>query len=280
MGKPLAVNEKYSGLLALLRECKSAVLAFSGGVDSSFLLKAMKTAGMKILAVTAVSGTMPRRDKELCESFAAELDIDHRFVRTDELSNESFVSNTPERCFFCKDELFGKLKGIAEEGGFNYVFDGSNLDDLDDYRPGRRAAALHGVKSPLAELGISKSEIRALSKELGLKTWDRPSSPCLSSRFPYGRRITSDALIRVENAEEFIRGLGVSVVRVRDDGETARIEVNEEDMPLLLTPLSRHLIADRLRSLGYAFVSVDLEGYRSGKMNRVLEAKDGNKNRN
>jgi uncharacterized protein len=280
MENPLVVNNKFSSLLAVLKECESAVLAFSGGVDSSFLLKSMKAAEMKILAVTAVSGTMPRRDRGLCESFAAELGIDHRIVGTDELSNESFLSNTPERCFFCKDGLFRKLNNLAAEGGFRYVFDGSNSDDLKDYRPGLRAAALHSVKSPLAELGFSKKEIRALSKEFGLKTWDRPSSPCLSSRFPYGRRITSEALRRVDDAEEFIRGLGVGEVRVRDDGDSARIEVNEEAMPLLLTPVNRRLVTDRLRSLGYTFVSVDLEGYRSGKMNRVLEDRNGAKNHN
>jgi uncharacterized protein len=269
------LDDKFSDLLALLRECGSAVLAFSGGVDSSFLLKAMKTAEMKILAVTAISETMPRQDKEICAAFIKELNIDHRFIHTEELSNESFASNTPERCFFCKDELFRKLKTIAEEGGFHYVFDGSNSDDLKDYRPGRRAAALHGVRSPLAEQGLSKNEIRALSRKLGLKNWDRPSSPCLSSRFPYGRRITAEALLRVEGAEQFIRSLGVHEVRVRDYGDSARIEVNEEDMPILLTATNRRLIADKLRSLGYTFVSMDLEGYRSGNMNRVLEDRNG-----
>ena len=269
------MDNKFPDLLSLLRECESAVLAFSGGVDSSFLLAAMKTADMRILAVTAVSATMPRQDIESCESFIREAGVDHRFIRTDELSNESFVSNTPERCFFCKDELFRKLKAIAQEGGFRCVFDGSNSDDLQDYRPGRKAASIHGVRSPLAEKGLSKDEIRRLSKELGLKTWDRPSSPCLSSRFPYGRRITAEALDRVERAEAFINSLGVREVRVRDHGDSARIEVREEDMPALLSAANRRLITDTLRSLGYAFVSMDLEGYRSGNMNRVLEDRNG-----
>ncbi len=267
-------SKKYQDLLSLLRECRSAVLAFSGGVDSTFLLSAMKTADMRILAVTAVSATMPKQDLERCESFVREERVDHRLVQTDELGNESFVSNTPDRCFFCKDELFRKLKAIAQKEGFSYIFDGSNSDDLRDYRPGRKAASLHGVRSPLAEQGLSKDEIRALSRQLGLKTWDSPSSPCLSSRFPYGRRITAEALDRVERAEAFIRSLGVREVRVRDHGDSARIEVKEEDMPALMSGANRRLIADTLRTLGYAFVSLDLEGYRSGNMNRVLQ--DGN----
>jgi len=280
MGKSRILDGKFLDLLALLRRLGSAVLAFSGGVDSSFLLAAMKKADMRMLAVTAISETMPRKDRDICASFIRELGVDHRFIQTSELSNESFVSNTPERCFFCKDELFRKLKVIAAKDGFHYVFDGSNSDDLEDYRPGRRAASIHGVLSPLAQLGLSKDKIRTLSRELGLKTWDRPSSPCLSSRFPYGQRITAEALARVERSEEFIISLGVHEVRVRDYGDSARIEVKEKDIPLLLDPANRRLITDRLRSLGYAFVSMDLEGYRSGNMNRVLQDRNETKIRN
>lgn len=271
------MDGKFRELLAELQRLGSAVLAFSGGVDSSFLLAAMKKTDMRTLAVTAISATMPRKDRDICASFVRELGADHRFIQTSELSNESYVSNTPERCFFCKDELFRKLKGIAEQDGFDYVFDGSNSDDLADYRPGRRAASVHGVRSPLAEQGLSKEKIRALSKKLGLKTWDRPSSPCLSSRVPYGRRITAEALARVEQAEEFIISLGVREARVRDYGDSARIEVKEEDMSLLMDPANRRLITDRLRSFGYTFVSMDLQGYRSGNMNRVLKNSNENK---
>ncbi len=280
MGNSLILDSKFLDLLATLRNLGSAVLAFSGGVDSSFLLAAMKEAKMRMLAVTAVSDTMPRKDKADCESFVMELGVEHRFIETSELANESFVSNTPERCFYCKDELFRKLRDIAEESGFRYIFDGSNADDLGDYRPGRRAAAAHGVRSPLAELGLSKNMIRAFSKELGLKTWDRPSSPCLSSRIPYGRRITAEALLRVGQAEEFILSLGVREARVRDYGDSARIELKEADMPLLLDPANRRLVADKFRALGYRFVSMDLEGFRSGNMNRVLEDKNETKIRN
>lgn len=274
MEQSLIPSEKYSRLLALLRQSGGAVLAFSGGVDSSFLLKAMKVSGIKVLAVTAISEAMPKRDRENCTALVREIGADHLVIKTDELANESFVKNTSERCFFCKDELFRKLKDIAGKKGFLLVFDGSNADDSEDYRPGRKAAALHGVRSPLAECGLSKKEIRDLSRELGLTAWDRPSSPCLSSRIPYGRRITAEALRRVEKAEEFIRSFGVNEVRVRDHGDSARIEVAEEDMPKLLSPSNRRSIAGQLKSLGYHFVSLDLEGFRSGSMNRVLEGHD------
>lgn len=270
-------TEKYCLLLDRLRQSESAVLALSGGVDSSFLLKMMKTSEIRMLAVTAISETMPQRDQENCSALVREIGVDHLIIKTDELANESFVRNTTERCFFCKDGLFRALKRIARGKGFRFVFDGSNADDLHDYRPGRRAATLHGVRSPLAECGFSKKEIRDLSRELGLATWDRPSSPCLSSRFPYGRRITAEALRRVEKAEEFIRSLGVSEFRVRDHGDSARIEVGEEDMETLLSPPVRRRVAHELKSLGYQFVSLDMEGFRSGSMNRMLEDHDRGK---
>lgn len=277
MEKPLISDSQFLDLVTSLKECGSAVLAFSGGVDSSFLLAVMKTAQMRILAVTAISETMPRQDKDASTALAGELEVEHRFIHTGELQSESFVRNTPDRCYFCKDELFRNLQAIAKEEGFQHVFDGSNSDDMTDYRPGRRAALLHAVRSPLAEQGLSKDRIRALSRELGLKNWDRPSSPCLSSRIPYGRRITAEALRRVGQAEEFIVSLGIREARVRDYDECARIEVNEDDMHVLLNPTNRRIITEKLRSLGYHFVSMDLEGYRSGNMNRVLE--DGNKAR-
>ena len=275
MEKTLSSEDKFPRLLSFLRESESAVLAFSGGVDSSFLLKAMKEAQMKVLAVTAISGTMPKKDVENCLSVIREIGVAHRTIRTEELSNESFLKNTPERCFFCKNDLFGRLKKIAETEGYRHLFDGSNAEDLLDHRPGRKAAALHGVTSPLADHGFTKDQIRALSKGLGLKTWDRPSSPCLSSRFPYGRRITVEGLLRVEKAEEFIRALGVRELRVRDYGDSARIEVGEEDMAIVLTRNNRHLITENLRSLGYEYVSIDLEGFRSGNMNRTIGEHQG-----
>ena len=263
---------KFASLLSFLREAECALLAFSGGVDSTFLLKAMKVAGMKILAVTSVSDTMPEKDCYSAVAFAKDEGIEHITIRTDELSKEEFARNAPDRCFYCKDELFRRLRQIAEERNLRYVFDGSNSDDLADYRPGRRAAELHRVRSPLAECGFSKDEIRTKSRELGLVTWSRPSSPCLSSRFPYGQRITTVLLKRVEAAEEFLKTFGVHEVRVRDHGDTARIEVGEGDMQVMLNPGTRRLVTEKFKSLGYKFISLDLEGYKSGSLNRVLVA--------
>ncbi len=272
---PAVIKKKFSKLLTELRKTEEAVLAFSGGVDSSFLLKAMKVAGLRILAVTAASETMPKKDLLGSISFTKELGVEHLIIKTEELHNEAFVSNPPERCFICKDELFKRIKAIAKENKYRFIFDGSNSDDLNDYRPGRKAATLYGVRSPLAECGFTKDEIRSMSKELGLNIWNKPSSPCLSSRFPYGQRITSQALERVEKAEEFLRTLGIGDdVRVRNHGDTARIEVSEKEMHMLLSPAKRQLITKKLKSLGYKFVSLDLDGYKSGSMNRVLEKQD------
>jgi uncharacterized protein len=265
-----AYRRKFSCLLSSLREAQSAVLAFSGGVDSSFLLKAMKISGMKALAVTADSETVPRRELTRASSFAVETGVEQLVIRTKELSNSAYADNPPDRCFFCKDELFSRMRAIAEEKAYSYVFDGSNADDLGDYRPGRRAAELHGVRSPLAECGFSKNEIREMSRELGMHGWDRPASPCLSSRFPYGSRITAEALRRVEKAEDFLQTLGVRELRVRDCGDTARIEADEEGMRLLLAPDKRMLVTETLKSFGYVFVSIDLEGYRTGSLNEPL----------
>ena len=271
MKDSLPPDQKLAALGSLLRGYGSGLLAFSGGVDSSFLLKAMQMADMKVLAVTAVSETMPRQDRDAAVSFAGALGSEHLVIHTNELQNESFARNSADRCFHCKDELFGRLKAIAAERNIPAVFDGSNHDDLSDYRPGKKAAKDHGIISPLAECGMTKEDIRLLSRQLGLQTWDRPSSPCLSSRFPYGTRITSEALARVGRAEDSIRALGIRVLRVRDHGETARIEVKEEDMPVLLAPENRKRIVEGLRALGYRFVALDLEGYRSGSLNRMLQ---------
>jgi len=271
----MIAEKKFSELISLLSTAESAALAFSGGVDSSFLLKAMKLSGMRTLAVTSVSETMPKRAQIEAGATAKEIGAEHLIIKTEELGNESFSSNPPERCFHCKDELFGKLTKIAQQRHYRFVFDGSNADDLNDYRPGRKAAELHGVRSPLAECGISKDEIRVMSKKLGLGTWDKPSSPCLSSRFPYGRRITAEALGRVERAEEFLRSLGLTEVRIRDHGDTARIEVGPDMISACAEASMRIRIVEELRTIGYKFVSLDLEGYRSGSMNRVLDKKRG-----
>lgn len=264
-------DNKLTNLINILKNIQSAVLAYSGGVDSTFLLKVLQISGIRVLAVTAVSEKTPRNDLLTAKRVAAELRVEHRIIKTDELSMEEFVSNTPERCFFCKNELFKKLSDIASSEGYMFLLDGSNIDDTLDYRPGMRAAKRYNVRSPLIEADLSKKDIRELSRQLGLPTWDKPSSPCLSSRFPYSQRITKEALRRVEKAEEFLRGIGFHEVRVRDHENVARIEVDEEGINLVLAPESRRLIAEKLRSLGYRFVSLDLDGYRMGSMNRTIE---------
>ena len=271
------VDRKFNDLLSYLCNDESAVLAYSGGVDSSFLLKAMKLSGIKFLAVTAFSETMPEKDLNEAVSFAKEISVEHLVIHTDELSNESFVRNPSDRCFYCKEELFRKLHGIAQGKKYKHLFDGTNTDDLRDYRPGLKAATLYGVKSPLAENGFSKEDIRKMSRGLGLSTWDHPSSPCLSSRFPYGRRITLAGLKQVEKAEEFLRELGLQELRVRNHGDVARIEVEEKDMDTILEPQNRRKITDALKAMGFSFVALDLEGYISGSMNRALEKYTGPK---
>jgi len=268
------MGNKLVKLIEILRTMQSAVLAYSGGVDSTFLLKALQISGIRTLAVTAISEKTPQNDLLVAKKLAAKLGIEHRIIETDELSMEEFVSNTSGRCFFCKDELFRKLSEVAKSEGYMFLLDGSNQDDLVDYRPGLRAATKYNVRSPLVEGNLSKKEIREISRQLGLSTWDRPASPCLSSRFPYGQRITKNALRRVEKAEEFLREVGFHNVRVRDHGEVARIEVGEEEIDLALTSERRRLISARLKSLGYKFISLDLDGYITGSMNRTIAEED------
>jgi uncharacterized protein len=265
---PEILDQKFSSLITRLKDAPSALLAFSGGVDSSFLLRALKISGIPFIAITGKSETVPEKAIQQAVSFALQEDVQHRVIETGELQNESFLNNPPDRCFFCKQDLFMRMQKIAEKECFDAVFDGSNADDLKDFRPGRRAAQMYGVQSPLAEAGLSKGEIRQLSKTLGLDTWNKPSSPCLSSRFPYGQRITLPRLRRVEQAEDYLRSIGIGTVRVRLHNDVARIEVAEHEMVLLLK--NRQDVSDRLKSLGFIFVSLDLEGFRSGSLNRVL----------
>lgn len=265
------MGNKLTKLINILKDMQGAVLAYSGGVDSTFLLKALQISGIRALAITAISDKTPCHDLLTAKRIAAELCIEHRMIETDELSIEEFVRNTPERCFFCKDELYKKLTDIAASGGYKFLLDGSNSDDILDFRPGTEAATKYNVRSPLIEAGFSKKEIRELSRQLGLPTWDKPSSPCLSSRLPYGQRITREALQRVEKAEEFLREIGFREVRVRDHDGVARIEVGEGGIELVLTPEKRRLISEKLKSLGYKFVSLDLDGYIMGSMNRIIE---------
>lgn len=269
----MELKEKLTILRKKIQEYGSAVIAFSGGVDSSFLAKvAYEVLQNKCLAVTAISPTIPEREVLLAQRVAKEIGIPLEFVYPNELANEKFIHNSPERCYYCKHEIFGKIRELARLRGYNYVLDGSNYDDLKDYRPGMRALAELGIQSPLKEAQLTKEEIRALSKSLGLSTWEKPSSACLASRFPYGQTITKEKLAMVEKAENFLQGLGFKQLRVRHHENLARIELEKCALGKALEKAD--LIVQKLKEIGYTYVTLDLEGYRTGSMNLGLKAEE------
>jgi len=265
------IQDKYENLKRILERMENVLVAFSGGVDSTFLLKvARDSLGDDVLAVIASSEIFKEEEKQEALKLAQELNVRHRIIRTRELENPNFVKNSPQRCYYCKKGLFSRLKEIATAEGISNILDGANFEDTADFRPGARAARELGVYSPLRDVKLSKKEIRTLSKDLNLPTWDKPSSTCLSTRFPYNMEINEKRLKQVTRAEEYLKTLGFSQIRVRHHGKIARIEFSTEEISTAVNPSVREEIASNLKKIGYTYITLDLSGYRSGSMNEVL----------
>ena len=271
LSNPARLLEKQEQLFANLGRMGRVIVAFSGGADSAYLAwAAHRVLGPDAVAITADSASLPESHRRDAEAFVRQFGIAHEYIRTSEFDNPDYVRNDPDRCFHCKDELFTRLDQVGRERGYEHIIYGVNADDLGDYRPGQNAAKQHRVAAPLADARLTKAEIRELSRLAELPTWDRPASACLSSRIPYGTRVTIENVKTVEAGEEHIKALGFRQFRVRYYGETVRIEIAREEMPKALTVEMAQRFTGIFKALGFRYVTLDLEGYRQGSMNEVL----------
>jgi uncharacterized protein len=265
------LKAKQERLFSILKPMRSVIVAYSGGADSAYLAwAAHRVLGDEALAITADSASIPESHKHAADAFARECGFRHEYVETREFDNPDYIKNDPNRCFHCKDELFTRLEIVAHERGIEHIAYGVNVDDLGDYRPGQQAAQLHQAKAPLVDAGLTKAEIRELSRLTGLSTWDRPASACLSSRIPYGTPVTLENIKTVERGEEAIRQLGFRQFRVRFHGQLVRIEIAKDELPAALTPEMAQRFVEIFKPLGFHYVTIDLEGYRQGSLNAVL----------